>query len=516
MISTSSRPARASLRTEIVVVTVVLMVVGLGIAGALAVTELRGYLLAQVDNQLRAAAHPVTERPDAFQPPGDGRRSGPGDGPGAPSQFAISYLDNSGNVTAVVRNPLASGTDAPQLPSWTMDQVRASNAAPFTVSSRGGGSSWRVIALPRVDGLGTVMVAQSLEPMRSTVRRLEVTEAAVGLFLVALLAVASSLLVRRSLRPLRNVEQTAGALAEGDLTQRVPEADPRTEVGQLASSFNRMADRIETAFAQRAASEAAARESERRMRQFAADASHELRTPLTSIRGYAELYEQGAITDDADVHRAMGRIEEQAARMGVLVDDLLLLARMDQQRPLDRAPVDLVALVLDAVGDARSSQPQRRVEAQVDVPAGRLVVIGDEVGLRQVVANLLANALRYTPIDTPVTVRVSVDHAAHGPSTASTGSPGWALVEVTDRGPGLSPADAARVFERFYRTDTARSRDVGGTGLGLAIVDAMVRAHGGHVGVTTAPGSGSTFSAAVPLPAPADAADLQRADRGVG
>jgi two-component system, OmpR family, sensor kinase len=500
VISTSSRPARASLRTEIVVVTVVLMVVGLGIAGALAVTELRGYLLARVDDQLRAAAHPVTDRPDAFQPPGDGGGSGPGDGPGAPSPFAISYVDVSGSVTAVVHNPLASGTDAPQLPTWTLDQVRASHGAPFTVGSRSGGSSWRVIALPRADGLGSVMVAQSLQPMQSTVRRLALTEAAAGLLLLALLAVASSLLVRRSLRPLRTVEQTAGALADGDLTQRVPEADPRTEVGQLASSFNRMADRIETAFAQRAASEAAARESERRMRQFAADASHELRTPLTSIRGYAELYEQGAISDEADLHRAMGRIEEQATRMGVLVDDLLLLARMDQQRPLDQAPVDLVALVLDAVGDARSSQPQRRVEVQVDVPAGRLVVIGDEVGLRQVVSNLLANALRYTPIDTPVTVRVSVDHAVAGASSA--GSSGWAVVEVTDRGPGLSPTDAARIFERFYRTDTARSRDVGGTGLGLAIVDAMVRAHGGHVGVITAPGAGSTFRAALPLPAP--------------
>ena len=488
--------SRASLRTEIVVVTVVLMVVGLGIAGTLAVTELRGYLVAQVDAQLRAAAHPVTERPDAFQPPPGGAAPGPHDtDPGSPSPFAISYLDATGHVTSVVRNPLAPTTSRPDLPAWTVDQVRARSGQGFTVGSVGGGApSWRVLALPRVDGLGSVMVAQSLQPTAAAVRRLAWTEAAVGLLLVGLLAAAASLLARRSLRPLRAVEETAGALADGDLAQRAPQADPRTEVGQLAGSFNRMADRIQSAFAERAASETAARESERRMRQFAADASHELRTPLTSIRGYAELFGQGAITDDADLRRAMARIEEQATRMGVLVDDLLLLARMDQQRALETEPVDLVSVVLDAVRDARLAQPQRRIDPAIEVAGGRLVVTGDEVGLRQVVTNLLTNAIRHTPVETPVTVRVGVEPA--GADAVA----GWAVVEVADEGPGLSAADAARIFERFYRTDGARSRDLGGTGLGLAIVDSMVRAHGGHVEVDTLPGQGARFRALLPLP----------------
>jgi two-component system, OmpR family, sensor kinase len=493
---------RASLRTELVVVTVVLLVVGLTLAAMLAVTEVRGYLLAQVDQQLRAAANPVTQTPDAFAPvaaPGPGEPDGDGHGhegdrPGAPSLFTIAYLDNTGAVTSYLRNPLSSPTEAPQLPAWTIDQVRAAQGQPFTVSGQQGGESWRVLALPRPDGVGSVMVAQSLAPMTDTVRRLQLTELAAGAFLVVLLAVAASFLVRRSLQPLRSVEQTAGALADGDLAQRVPPMDERTEVGQLAASFNRMADRIQSAFAQRAASEAAAKESEQRMRRFAADASHELRTPLTSIRGYAELYEQGAMSDDAQVARAMGRIQEQAQRMGLLVDDLLLLARMDQQRPLQRGPVDLVAVTLDAVADARTNQPHRRIDVTVEVPSGRMVIDGDEAALRQVVGNLMANALRHTPPE--ARVRVKVVHEP--PQGDDSGGAGWAVVEVADEGPGLSAADAARVFERFYRADAARTRDMGGTGLGLAIVDTLVRAHGGRVDVVTAPGEGATFRVRLP------------------
>jgi two-component system OmpR family sensor kinase len=510
---------RTSLRTELVVVTVVLLVLGLAIAATLAVTEVRGYLLAQVDQQLRAAGHPVSQSPDEFAPApapgvgGDGVGGRGGEGPGAPSLFTIAYLDNTGTVTSYLRNPLSSQTEAPQLPAWTIDQVRAAQGQPFTVSSQQGGEPWRVLALPRPDGVGSVMVAQSLAPMTDTVRRLELTELAAGAFLVVLLAVAASLLVRRSLRPLRSVEQTAGALADGDLAQRVPTLDERTEVGQLAASFNRMADRIQSAFAQRAASEAAAKESEQRMRRFAADASHELRTPLTSIRGYAELYEQGAIADDEHVAQAMSRIQEQATRMGLLVDDLLLLARMDQQRPLQRGPVDVVAVVIDAVADARSGQPDRPIDLTVAVP-GRLVIDGDDPALRQVVGNLLANALRHTPRDAAVHVRIEqqaeqparqqAQQQAQQQAAGAAGSehPAWAIVEVTDEGPGLTPGDAARVFERFYRTDAARTRDLGGTGLGLSIVDTLVRAHGGRVDVVTSPGEGATFRVALPVAAP--------------
>jgi two-component system OmpR family sensor kinase len=220
------------------------------------------------------------------------------------------------------------------------------------------------------------------------------------------------------------------------------------------------------------------------MRRFVADASHELRTPLTSIRGFAELYRQGAVQSPEDVARILRRVEDEAARMGLLVDDLLLLARLDQQRPLEQRPVDLLALATDAVQDARAVDPGRPVAVQVvGSPPGP--VTGDEARLRQVVGNLVTNALNHTPPGTPVLVSVG-------------GEPGWAVLAVTDRGPGLAPEDADRVFERFYRADASRTRAAGGTGLGLSIVAALVAAHGGRVDVESAPGRGATFRVRLP------------------
>jgi two-component system OmpR family sensor kinase len=251
---------------------------------------------------------------------------------------------------------------------------------------------------------------------------------------------------------------------------------------------------IESAFGARAASEASARRSEDRMRRFVADASHELRTPLTTIRGFAELYRQGAARDPAELDRLMRRIEDQAARMGLLVEDLLLLARLDTQRPLDRQPVDLLALAADAVNDARAVAPDRRIELVLGGddgdPSTPPVVLGDDRRLRQVLANLVNNALTHTPAGRPIEVRV-------GASTLD-GRPG-AAVEVVDHGPGLAPEQAERVFERFYRADPARSHAAGGTGLGLSIVAALVAVHGGTVGVDSVPGRGARFRVVLPL-----------------
>jgi two-component system OmpR family sensor kinase len=310
-------------------------------------------------------------------------------------------------------------------------------------------------------------------------------------------------LIRSSLRPLVAVEQTAEAIAAGDLTRRVPETDPRTEVGGLALALNVMLGQIETAFDERRASEEqarsseeAARSSEARMRRFIADASHELRTPLTSIRGFAELYRQNG-GEDPEVNRIIGRIEHHATRMGVLVDDLLLLARLDQQRPLERRPVDLLALATDAVIDARVTAPGHVLRLKTAaVPDGddedddegseAPVVLGDAVRLRQVLGNLITNALTHTPAGTQVTVSVRTDDRS-------------AILEVADDGPGMRPGDAARVFERFYRTDPSRARAAGGSGLGLSIVAALVHAHGGEVSLSTAEGEGTTFTVRLPL-----------------
>ena len=315
-----------------------------------------------------------------------------------------------------------------------------------------------------------------------------------------LLAVVAYVVVRSSLRPLVGVERTAEAIAAGDLSHRVPEGDPRTEVGRLAQSFNSMLGQIEAAFRARAESETEARASEERMRRFVGDASHELRTPLTSIRGYAELYRQGAAADPADVARALRRVEDEARRMGLLVDDLLLLARLDQQRPLDLRPVDLLTLATEGVADMRVVAPDRHTELQVVGTLDRVpVVVGDEARLRQVLGNLLANATSHTPAGTPITVRVGTGSDADGPH---------AFIEVADEGPGLDDEAAARVFERFYRADKSRSRAAGGSGLGLSIAAALVAAHGGRITLQTSPGAGATFRVRLPLaPEPVEAAE---------
>jgi two-component system OmpR family sensor kinase len=314
-------------------------------------------------------------------------------------------------------------------------------------------------------------------------------------------------LVRSSLRPLAAVERTAQAIAAGDLSQRVAPGDGRTEVGRLSQALNGMLARIESAFRAQQASQEQARASEERMRRFVADASHELRTPLTSIRGFAELYRQGAVTSPEEVARLMQRIESEGGRMGVLVEDLLQLARLDQQRPLSLTPVDVAELAGDAVADARVLQPDRPIALHLDASLTELpVVLGDEARLRQVVGNLVSNALAHTPGSAPLTLSVGEDTSGGGDRV---------VLRVADEGPGMAPEDAARVFERFYRADASRSRAAGGTGLGLSIVAALVAAHGGDVTLDTAPGRGAVFTVRLPRSGP-DAGDPAATDAAGG
>ena len=283
-------------------------------------------------------------------------------------------------------------------------------------------------------------------------------------------------LVRLGLRPLTQMEHAAADIAAGDLSRRVEPSEGRTEIGRLGSALNVMMERIEAAFAERRATEA-------RLRRFVADASHELRTPLTSIRGYAELFRRGAEHRPEDLAKSMRRIEEESARMGTLVEELLLLARLDQGPRLDRSPVDLAALATDAVEDARTVAGARTITLSAPRP---VIVEGDEARLRQVLANLVSNALEHTPAGTPVRVAVSASGSE-------------AVLEVADRGPGLGTEDAGRVFDRFFRVDKGRSRDDGGTGLGLSIVAAIAHAHGGKVELFTASGEGARFLVTLPL-----------------
>jgi two-component system OmpR family sensor kinase len=298
------------------------------------------------------------------------------------------------------------------------------------------------------------------------------------LAVVAVLGLVTWWVIRLGVRPLRKMAETAGAIAGGDLSQRVPEAQAGTEAGDLGVALNGMLGRIEEAFDQR-------RASEERLRQFVADASHELRTPVTTIRGYAELYRTGALAEDASLDEAMRRTEQEAIRMGSLVDDLLHLARLDQGRPLEREPVDLAAIARDAVADALAVEPDRAITAEA---SSAVTVVGDEARLRQVVSNLVANALVHAP-GAPIEVRATVEG-------------GSGVVAVTDHGPGMAADDADRAFERFYRADASRDRHHGGSGLGLSIVDATVRAHGGSATLTSGP-EGTTVRVEIPIESPA-------------
>jgi two-component system OmpR family sensor kinase len=327
---------------------------------------------------------------------------------------------------------------------------------------------------------GSVVIAIPLSSVEGPVHTLGLIELGLGLLVLVAVGALGFVVVRRSLRPLHEVESVAGAIAAGDLSRRVPEGPERTEVGSLSRSLNAMLSQIEQAFGERAASES-------RMRQFVADASHELRTPLAAVRGYAELYRQGAVSRPDDVASAMRRIEDEAARMGLLVEDLLMLARLDEERPARTEPVDLTVIAADAVQDARAIAPDRAVTLLgLAGPLAPTPLAGDERQLRQVVTNLVGNALNHTPAGSPVEIAVGTRES-------------WAVIEVRDHGPGIDPDQAGRVFERFFRADPSRQRGLGGgTGLGLAIVAAIVERHEGRVGVSETAGGGATFVVELP------------------
>jgi two-component system OmpR family sensor kinase len=513
------------LRVRLIAAVVALVAAALLAISIGGISVLRNYLLGQSDNQLRGLALQSTQYVvDYIENNGQ---------PRGYLDVAIGWVQNGHEHWAV--QPAAGygrpgsftalpNPDVPVSTSW----LNSHQGVPVTVPATSGNHLYRVMTVaqqfPTSDG-GEVTLyiisAIDVTSVYSTIGHLISIDLIVSLIVLTVLAIAGVALVRSSLRPLVEIEQTAQDIAAGDLSRRVPEWDERTEVGRLGRSLNTMLDQVENAFRDRAASEAAARRSEVRMRQFVADASHELRTPLTTIRGFAELYRQrGGLENGArgipreDLDRIMRRLEQEASRMGVLVEDLLLLARLDQQRPLDSRPVDLLTLAADAVHDARVMAPQRSINLTVE-PGAAPIVLGDDVRLRQVIGNLMSNALVHTPDGTPVEVRIrpgTLDGGRAGPlgpqgqaSAPRSGVPGaprqWlsVQVEVADHGPGLTPEQAERVFERFYRADQARTRQAGGSGLGLAIVSALVTAHGGTVTVAPTPGGGATFRINLPL-----------------
>ncbi len=468
------------LRVALVAATLVLVACGLLASGVAVTTILQHSLMNRVDDTLLDASRGWAQVPRRLPttPIDDPNPARP------PSDFYVRGIDPDGHVWMAVNDRVAE----PMLPG-----DNDVGPVPVTVGSVDHSDvQWRAMTVRGLRGELTT-VAIDLSDVKSTMRSLVYAQAGIGTAVLLVLGVAGYAVVHRSLRPLAEVEQTAAAIAAGQLDRRVPERDPRTEVGRLSLALNGMLAQIQRAMASSESSADQARTSEERMRRFITDASHELRTPLTTIRGFAELYRQGAARD---VEMLMSRIESESRRMGLLVEDLLLLAQLDAQRPLEHNRVDLLTLATDAVHDAQSIAPQRRIRVEVFDGPGTPEVLGDEARLRQVLSNLVANALQHTPENAGVTVRVGTD----GDSS---------VLEVCDEGPGMGPDDAQRIFERFYRADSSRARASGGTGLGLSIVDSLVYAHGGSVSVSTAPGQGCRFR--VQLPRFADAVAPVRA-----
>ena len=522
--------ARTSLRTKLITALLGLVIVALAAISVSSSWLLRSYLISQDDTQLQSVFDSIVSNPGSFVPGQIYEVHGTNllvgvEQPGIP----LSPSGLQSGVPGWGGSPQAQSI--PSVPTSTA-WADGHNGKLMTVSAQSGNNTWRVITEPisyqvttttgTEQVTGTLIVGVNLGDINATIGRLAAADLIVGAIIVGVLALVGAAVVRANLRPLVDIEETAEEIAEGHLNRRVPERDPRTEIGSLGRSLNIMLSQIEAAFHAREESEAAAHQNEERMRRFIADASHELRTPLTAIRGFAEYYRQrgglvthwdksaaapapadeagsdarymgGGLTPD-DLDRIMHRVEKEAARMGLLVEDLLLLARLDQQRPLARKPIDLLSLAADAVHDARLLAPARTIDLSVQ-PGAAFLVIGDDARLRQVIGNLMSNALTHTPDGSPI--EVLIGSGTLDPRVPD--SPPAVTLDVTDHGPGMTPEQAQRVFERFYRADQARTRTTGGSGLGLAIVRALVTAHGGTASVRTAPGRGATFRIALPL-----------------
>ena len=529
---------RISLRTKTTAVTVLLLTVGLLVAGVGTMTVLRNYLVSEIDSKVSSTAIDLRALALDIQGTCD-RASGP-------SQFFVAILTSDG--TLLCRNR-SDNQAQPVIQGLDITIVREQKGVPLTLWNADRTGQWRVVSAPYEDAATgatvTLAVGVSLGDINSTISQYTAVFLGFGLSVVILGGALTRFLVTATFTPLREVEATAAAIANGDFSQRLPGATPNTEVGRLNRSLNTMLNRIDRAFADRA-------KTIDQMRRFVGDASHELRTPLVTVRGYAELYRMGALHTPEEIGQAMDRIEKEAIRMGGLVEDLLELARLDESKPMQLAPVDLVPLVRDAALDAMATAPDRKVsvivaEPDVSVPAdspvpvqdGRsrvaasrsvttatgpiafagsriarlrsrrarampaataagqaveqelelpAVVLAEENKIRQVITNLIGNAMRFTPPGSPLELVVHVDPNRD-----------LGVLEIVDHGEGIPPQIRDKIFQRFWRADTSRARSTGGSGLGLAIVSGIIAAHKGSVEVLETEGGGATFRIELPL-----------------
>ena len=467
--------ANSSLRNRLTIGVLVLSAIGFVGAGVGAQALLRNYLIHQVDEQLLSVVGGTADRLDRAGIEDDHDDNTTKTRPvtplnRVPTTISVTVLDPFGNLIGGIGGDLNSNEITDYVKGLLPGQVAAFGSKPFTIQAPG--ADFRVATTVLPSSLGSVIVAQSLSDFDKTTHRIGVVFLLIGGLVLLFIGFASRQVIKLSMKPLEKIEETAEKIAAGDLSARLDNFEPDTEVGRLSTSLNTMLSRIEESFAARA-------ESEDKLRRFVADASHELRTPLTSIRGFAELHRQGAVPDGEKTRELIGRIEKESMRMGYLVEDLLMLARMDQSRELEMTDVDLSNLVTEAVSSAQAAGPDHPVTMDI---AHDVHTQGDADKIYQVVTNLLANARAHTPEGTKIHVATYSD---------DNGS----YVTVADNGPGLSLEDQERIFERFYRVDTSRQRNSReGSGLGLSIVDEVMKAHGGSVSVASEPGNGATFT----------------------
>ena len=458
-----------------------LSAIGIGVADFAAHTALKSYLIGRIDDQLNSVAGGSFLRLDraGIEPNQDDDRDGDGISSPlrrVPSAISVTLLDPTGAIIGRLGGELNTERVERVIAGITPATVTEKRGKPFTIIRDK--AHFRVLARLLPSGAGSAVAALSLEDVERTLGRLQLLFLFIGLLVLLLVGVVSRVAIRVSMKPLTAVESTAEAIASGDLSARLPDAKPDSEVGRLTSSLNRMLSRIEESFAVQ-------RRSEEKLRRFVADASHELRTPLTAIRGFAELHRQGAITGEEKTRELVGRIESESKRMSSLVEDLLTLARLDQARPIAHEAVDVKKLIEEAAQAVRASAPYANIT--LDLPDEESFIIGDSLKVYQAILNLAANAATHTPEGTPITISL----LAHEENVQ---------IKVCDLGPGLTPEQQSRVFERFYRVDQSRTRTgAEGSGLGLSIVQAIMEAHHGTVEIESELGRGTTFTLTFPI-----------------
>jgi two-component system OmpR family sensor kinase len=474
-----------SLRNRLILATLGLAAIAIAASDFAASNSLRTFLINQADNQLNEVVQTSMLRLDRAgiesanqDDVGDENGFRPLRPLGAvPTTTAVTLLDVSGNVIGQIGGEFANSIDLIEFQKLTPEEVDSLKGLPFTISGDDGETDIRAIARSLPSGEGTVVISVALDSVDKTVAGLRGIFILISFIVLISIAIVARSLIKLTLKPLNQIEKTAAAIAEGDLSARLPEVNSRTEVGRLTGSLNTMLSRIEESFAVRT-------ESESKLRRFVADASHELRTPLTAIRGFAELHRQGAVVGEDKTKELISRIEKESIRMSSLVEDLLLLARLDQSRELTFDPVDINHLVKEAVASAQAAGPG--YEITVSSVNDEVFVLGDSMRIHQAIANLLANARTHTPVGTKIAVNISQNDLE-------------TRISVSDNGPGLSEENQKRVFERFFRADPSRVRVSGeGSGLGLAIVDAVMKAHNGSVEVNSKIGDGANFTIIFP------------------